>query len=359
MRGSSLVRSTTSTTGQPRRSTRPAGGDHRAALGQGHRVGTGETSATGAPSRRPRSTTTSTADQVGARSSRYASSWASRTTAARSARQGRPGGGPGADHHAADRARPAPSPRAAGPPSSPDRRSRAASWPARGRGRAPAPGRRRAPPGGPAPARRRTASSAGASRTTEAMPSAAPSTPSTSATEPPPGDGGTAVGGPGAGRRLQAPRTTRGGDAVPQERRHRPGPAPRRPLGQGHQPGGGGPVATGARPAAAAGPPGVGSTWSSTTQPPTRRPWSSIRTRLPTRDVASERSGHGVVEAPVDGRHVGHAPGPPGRRRDRRPLSASGVRPGGSAQSPSACFRSSTREVSSQVNSLSDRPKCP
>ncbi len=83
VRGSSPVRSTTSTTGHPRRSTarevvttvRPSA---RATGGQ--RL----TRATGAPSRRARSTTTSTADQVGARSSRYASSWASRTTAATS-----------------------------------------------------------------------------------------------------------------------------------------------------------------------------------------------------------------------------------------------------------------------------------
>ena len=64
------VRSTTSTTGQPRRSAGAVGGHQRTALGQRPAGGTGDTSSTGAPSRRPRSSTTSTADQVGARSSR-------------------------------------------------------------------------------------------------------------------------------------------------------------------------------------------------------------------------------------------------------------------------------------------------
>ena len=87
VRGSSARRSTTSTNGQPRRST-----------GRGVVItsipsdmatgGQGVTKATTARSRRPRSRRTSTADQVGARSSRYASSWASSTMAARSSGTG-------------------------------------------------------------------------------------------------------------------------------------------------------------------------------------------------------------------------------------------------------------------------------
>jgi hypothetical protein len=69
VRGSSPVRSTISTTGQPRRSTERAVVTRvrPSAIGT---VGQLVTSTTADRSRRPRSTTTSTADQVGARSSR-------------------------------------------------------------------------------------------------------------------------------------------------------------------------------------------------------------------------------------------------------------------------------------------------
>ena len=39
------------------------------------------------------------------------------------------------------------------------------------------------------------------------------------------------------------------------------------------------------------GTPGGSTTWSSTTQAPTRRPWSSMRTRLPTRSPGSRAGG--------------------------------------------------------------------
>ncbi len=56
----------------------------------------------------------------------------------------------------------------------------------------------------------------------------------------------------------------------------------------------------------------------------------------------------GVVEPSVDGRHVRHHPDHPDGDVVRYP---------GCVQSPSACFTSCAREVSSQVNSLSERPK--
>ena len=83
-----------------------------------------------------------------------------------------------------------------------------------------------------------------------------------------------------------------------------------------------------------------------------------MRTRLPDGDVGRERGGTDVVEAAVDGRDVGDDPDqrvpvglPAGDGPPARP-----TRPG---QRPSACFSSSARAVSSQVNSLSARPKWP
>ena len=71
-------------------------------------------------------------------------------------------------------------------------------------------------------------------------------------------------------------------------------------------------------------------------------------------DLGVERGRHRVVEPPMDGRHVGHHPD------DARPAGPSGSdprSPAWSAQRPRACFRSSARVVSSQVNSFSERPK--
>ena len=120
-----------------------------------------------------------------------------------------------------------------------------------------------------------------------------PRTPSTSSTEPPPGDGGPAVGraaclgSRGRPTRPRAPR--RRGEAVPRNDDTGPGPPPRRPLGQGHQPGGRAVAARGGqRPERD---PGVGRRGPRPPRPPTRRPWSAIRTRLPTRSPSSRAAG--------------------------------------------------------------------
>ena len=81
--GSSFRRSTISRMGQPARSSLRVGVETRSpAQSSAARVGTGDTSRQGAPARRARSTATSRACQVGARSSCSASSCSSRTTTA-------------------------------------------------------------------------------------------------------------------------------------------------------------------------------------------------------------------------------------------------------------------------------------
>jgi len=62
----------------------------------------------------------------------------------------------------------------------------------------------------------------------------------------------------------------------------------------------------------------------------------------------------------VDGRDVGDDPDHPAGDPVASCVHGVGARCAGrAAQSPSACFRSSAREVSSHVKSLSDRPKWP
>ena len=77
-------------------------------------------------------------------------------------------------------------------------------------------------------------------------------------------------------------------------------------------------------------------------------------------EVGVQGRRHGVVEPAVDGRYVRHHPHDPDGRLAAGPAAGpSGPSGRRCAQRPSACFTSCAREVSSQVNSLSDRPKCP
>ena len=110
--------------------------------------------------------------------------------------------------------------------------------------------------------------------------------------------------------------------------------------------------------------PGTGSTSSSTTHPATRRGPRAMRTWVPTRHGAGERVGNAVVEGLAQRAHVGndaddspHVCFSHGRSVTRRWVAPrSGAR---ARYRPRARLRSSTRGVASQVNSLSERPKCP
>ena len=94
-----------------------------------------------------------------------------------------------------------------------------------------------------------------------------------------------------------------------QQVRHRPGPAPRRPLAQRDD------VRRWARAHDLRQRQQLvsvsGSTSSSTTQPRTRRPASGTRTIVPTRDRVGHRLGHEVVEGPIDRGDVGPHPAHP------------------------------------------------
>lgn len=271
--GASRLRSTTSRIGQPARSSSRDGaksGPHPRASS----VGAGDTSTHAAPARRARSATTSRACHVGARSSCNASSCSSSTTAA-----ARPGTGA----HAAALAPTTTSAPAAATAQS--RGCRATDSPAR---------RRR-------PARSRAWSTDGV--TTSVGPRAAAA--STVATPSPAGGrrttarpaatAATASGSSGPGtavaprRRSGRPATTPGGEAL--ARSARTGPAQRQAAhSASSSSSGAGPhpvtLATGFRitPRGASPP-------SSTTQPPTRRPWSGTRTMVPTRTRSAKPSG--------------------------------------------------------------------
>lgn len=227
--------------------------------------------------------TTSTADQVGARSSRWASSWASSTTAALS----RP---TGAQEAARVPTTTLPPDRAAAHSSgrratgTPTDRNRATRCSARLRAAVTT----RTPSG---PVRWTSSnttnvlSSAGARRTTDG-PSTARAA-STRSTDPPPGEAGRPSPGPdGAAGRT---RTTRGGDAVP--RNDDVGPAQRHAAQSASATtAGGGPIPLQA--ARSTGwTPGSGTTSASTTQAPTRRPCSGIRTRDPTSTESASAAG--------------------------------------------------------------------
>ena len=331
------------------------------------RVGTGETSTHGTPARRARSTTTSRACQVGARSCCQRSSCSSSTTtAARS----------GTGAHAAARVPTTVAPAAAwaqsrGMTATADPRPAQAQAQVAGGGRPTAPGRGRGPepqaasddgvgvggrrPGAP---RRGRGQRVGRQRVDRR-----------------PGRDGTGGERAGGGRA----RTAASGDAVRSSWAGPAGPAPRRPVGQVDQ--------LGRRPPAghlgdrASGPrPGGGSTPTATTQPPTRRPCRATRTIVPTRTSPAMVLGDQVVEGLGDGRlvrqhphHRAHGP----RRREPRVRSGDGSgrapragagrgrRPGArrerEGQSPSAERRSSTLSVRSQVKppSSDGRPKWP
>ncbi len=359
VRGSSAVRSTTSTVGHPRRS-RGRGVVTNLLPSVIVTGGQGDTSTIGASSRRARSTATSTADQVGDRSSRYASSWASSTTAARTRLTGA---------HAAARV-PITTPsclharshmsgmRAT---STPDARRRAAACSAR-----PWDGASTRTPAGPVrwttSSTTSSASKAGARRTTEHR-SPEPRASSTMATAPPPGDGGRRPSGapsPPASAPVGphlAPADHMVGGRGPEERGDRARPTPRRPLGQGHH------GRRGSDPARTGegfdhhlgrGPHVVLDHPTADPTPVEVDPDPAAHAHL-----RGQSRGHRIVETAVDSRNVGHHPddaragGRPARPDGRRRCSGTGV------QSPSACFRSSARDVSSQVNSRSARPKCP
>ncbi len=128
---------------------------------------------------------------------------------------------------------------------------------------------------------------------------------STSSTAPPPGEGGCTAVRAGDGKA----RTTRSGEAVP--RKEEMGPAQRQAAHSASRTtAGGGPMPL-ERASGLATTPGVGATPSSVTQPPTRRPWSSTRTRLPVVMRSASRGRHRVVEGAPNGRHVGHHPDQP------------------------------------------------
>ena len=330
------------------------------------RSGTGETSAHGAPSRRARSTTTPTPPRSG-RAPRGRPRRARRARRRRPAAARAPRRRPGCRPPRATGARPRPvagqqavtiarrtAAAAASARPGPQARARARALPASG----PAPGGR-----SPPPARR----GHGIARRARAGPPCVPAAPRPvrpvgASVQPGAGGAGGAAGG-GSGRRPDRQRRRGGAE----ERRHGPGPAPGRPLASSTTAGRRAPAPTAddlsAGPTRRRRP-----TWSSTTQPRTRRGRAAaIRTRVPTRTSSASALGHGVVEGLVDRaarraatRHHAfdglrrldvqtHRPwvGAPLRRRRSRsePERALAGRPPGG--------------VASHVNSFSDRPKCP
>ena len=210
------------------------------------------------------------------------------------------------------------------------------------------------------------ASRAGASRTTEHPPAAA-RTPSTRATEPPPGDRGRRRSGSWG---AVGARTTRAGEAVP--RNEESGPAHRQAAHSARATTvGGGPAPL--EPGHGLGDDPVGRLHVVLDHPGAHPAPVEIDAHPAAHtDVGRQPRRDRVVEAPVDGRHVGHHPHDARHRmwiprpcpyvgarlaRARRPLRR--CRPRAGPQRPRACFKSSAREVSSQVNSFSERPKCP
>ncbi len=261
--GGSGRRSTTSMTGHPLRSS-VRDGTMSGPFARASSDGQGDVSTHGTPARRARSTATSRAFHVGARSSWYASSPSSTTSTA-------PSCGRGAQA-------PARAPTATQPPAA----ARAHSWGTRAT-RCPSP-RSRA-------ARKAAAESDGAR--TRASPCAAAAM-ATGSTSPAGGIRMTVTPGARVPARSARPgsgsaRTARGGDAVPSSCAGRP--AHRHAAHRAREiTSAGGPqpvtLARGCSGRSVAASPGR-----PTTHPPMRRPWSGTRTIVPTRTSPARWSG--------------------------------------------------------------------
>ena len=333
--------STTSTTGQPARSSPRDGvssGPAASASSDGH----GEVSTHGTPARRARSSATSRACHVGACSCWWTSSCSSTTTTAASAPTG------------AQAAARVPTTVAPAAPSAQSRGWAATRTPARRKVRptAAATGavghRTRVWPRRAAATATTPGSIAGGSRTTAAPP---PERVLGQAVERVTGAARDA-GGRTGGRRRQTGDVALGRGGA-QERRRTTRPAPGRPPGEVDE------VGPGPRPDHLASgrrsTPAGGSTPTSTTHPPTRRGPQGDPHPVPDAHLAPERVGDQVVEGLVDGGLVDEdphdLPAGAGVREGKLGL------PSRAAHSPNADLMSSTRVVCSQVSSLSLRPK--